>query len=505
MRVVVRTDASCIIGSGHIMRCLTLANALREQGADTTFICREHDGHLFNLIESSNHRLLHLPFSAVSPEGKLAHANWLGVTQEEDAQQTLEALKTIGHVDWLIIDHYALDVEWETAMRSCTERVMVIDDLADRVHDCDLLLDQNLHRADIETRYEKLIPHHCKKLFGPKYALLRPEFKDARSRLKVRDGSVKRIFIFFGGNDPTNETGKALRAIQQLGRPDIAIDVVVGSTNPHREEVTSLCAQLPNATLHCLVSNMAELMTRADIAIGAGGGTMWERCSLGLPTIVVSIAENQQSGCKAMARLGAVLYLGESESVREKLLEGALRLVLSSSELLACMSEKGGAIVDGRGGERVCGELVSKPLKVRLANEYDCEPIFQWRNHEKTRKCFFNTAPITWKDHRNWFFQKLKSAECALLVGVVNDNPVGVLRYDLEKSHAVVSVYLVPDKHGFGYGTALLRQGEEWMRANHPEIPELIAEVLTANEPSMQTFSKVGFESYMMSLKKILK
>ena len=234
LKVVFRCDASILMGSGHVMRCLTLANELREQGADITLICRKHPGHLFDLIESSKHRLLRLPFAATSATGKLAHAHWLGATQEEDSKQTVEALKTIERVDWLVVDHYALDVEWEAAIRSYTKHIMVIDDLADRVHDCDVLLDQNLHRAEMETRYEKLIPPQCKKLLGPKYALLRPEFKKARSNLKVRDGSVKRIFVFFGGSDPTNETGKALQAIQQLGRTDIAIDVVVGSTNPHQ-------------------------------------------------------------------------------------------------------------------------------------------------------------------------------------------------------------------------------------------------------------------------------
>jgi len=264
MKIIIRCDASIQIGSGHVMRSLTLANELREQGAETMLLCREHTGHLFGLIESSQHRLLRLPFSDSTPKGRLAHAHWLGLTQQEDVRQTLGALKTIGHLDWLIIDHYALDVEWETATRPYARHVMVIDDLADRKHDCDVLLDQNYY-CDMETRYEKLVLPYCKKMVGPKYALLRPEFKEARSNLRVRDGTVKRIFVFFWASDPTNETGKTLRAIQQLGRTDIVIDVILGASNQYHEDIGNFCAASPEAKLYWQVNNIAKLMAHADL------------------------------------------------------------------------------------------------------------------------------------------------------------------------------------------------------------------------------------------------
>ena len=153
LKVAFRCDASIQIGSGHVMRCLTLANELHDKGVEITFVCREHPGHLFDFIETSKHCLMSLPLPTSLAVGKLAHAQWLGVTQEEDARQSIEALKIIGHVDWLVVDHYALDVEWETAMRVGTEHIMVIDDLADRKHDCDVLLDQNYYDG-LEGRYE---------------------------------------------------------------------------------------------------------------------------------------------------------------------------------------------------------------------------------------------------------------------------------------------------------------------------------------------------------------
>lgn len=361
MKIAVRSDASFMIGSGHVMRCLTLANALREHGADITFICREHEGHLCDLITSSQHRLLRLTPSAkvATNEIGLAHASWLGATQEEDAKETAEILKSIGRIDWLIIDHYALDIKWESALRSSTERIMVIDDLADRTHDCDLLLDQNLHGVEMQSRYEKLVPGYCKKLLGPKYALLRREFSQVRRNLKRHNGSIRRIFVFFGGTDSTNETGKALRAILQLKLQDIAVDVVLGSANPHQEEISELCAQLTNVKLHRQVNIMGELMAAADVAIGAGGSTTWERCALGLPTLAISVAENQISIADGVSQANAQLYLGTAAEVTSGIIATQLERLLQCPQELVALSEAGKLLVDANGSNRIVDTIRS--------------------------------------------------------------------------------------------------------------------------------------------------
>ncbi len=334
------------------MRCLTLANALHERGAEITFMCREHPGHLYDKLELSNHRLIRLPPSTPSTGGELSHANWLGATQEEDARQTVGVLKAMADLDWLVVDHYALDIEWETAMRPHVKRIIVIDDLADRKHNCDVLLDQNLHQ-DMQERYDDLVPPSCTKLLGPKYALLRPEFKEARKNLRTRDGSIKRIFVFFGGSDSTNETGKALRAIQQLNRADIAIDVVVGATNPHQEDIAKLCRQLPEAKLYRRVNNIAELMAKADLAIGAGGSTTWERCVLGLPTMAISLADNQVSIAKGVDQAGAQIYLGVGSEVTSEILAAQIKQLQDHPQSLISMSEAGQRLVDLNGCDRV--------------------------------------------------------------------------------------------------------------------------------------------------------
>lgn len=351
-RVVVRCDASAEIGSGHVMRCLTLANTLRENGTEVSFVCRDHPGHLFTLIESLDYRLFRLPSAASASSGRLPHAHWLGVTQEEDARQTVEAIAAIGEIAWLIIDHYALDAEWERILHPYAERIMVIDDLADREHDCDMLLDQNYY-SEMNSRYERLVSKRCVTLLGPKYALLRSEFRDARERLRIRDGKVKRIFVFFGGSDLTNETGKALRAMELLGRHDIAVDIVLGPMNQNRSELARICAGFPSVTLHRSVGNIAELMANADLAVGAAGSTTWERCALALPGVVVSVADNQIAIAEGVGKTGAQLYLGAASELTPAAVAEAIRSLLDDPEKLVSMSAASYQLVDILGSRRV--------------------------------------------------------------------------------------------------------------------------------------------------------
>ncbi len=298
MKVVIRTDASVEIGSGHLMRCLTLADQLRTEGAQVAFVCRDLPGALFELLQNQGY-----------PHAKLPTEEF--PSQERDAEETLRVARKLfpKGFEWLVVDHYGLDAKWERMLRHDTTKIMVIDDLADRYHDCDLLLDQNYYR-DLERRYQGLVPDTCVSLLGPSYVLLRQEFADARKYLRTRDGSVRRILVFFGGTDPTNQTQKVIEALRLLERPDIYVDVIVGATNPHRKVIENLCKTMPNLVFHCQIANMAELILSADLGVGAGGAAMWERCYLGLPTLTVVFAANQERTTVDVADTGAIKYLG---------------------------------------------------------------------------------------------------------------------------------------------------------------------------------------------------
>ena len=358
MKITFRCDASIQIGSGHVMRCLTLANELRGQGADITFVCREHPGHLFDQIESSNNRLFRLPPPTSFSGGKLAHAHWLGATQEEDAKQTIESLDGLGIHDWLIVDHYALDAAWETTMRPYSRRIMVIDDLADRKHDCDLLLDQNFY-GGIDHRYDGLISSQYRQLFGPHYALLRPEFPIARTKMKERLGELNHILVFFGATDCQNETLKVLRAIQILNHPKIFVNVILGVNHPFKSDVRELASMMSQVTCHEYVDYMAELMLASDLYLGAAGTTTWERCCLGLPSLVIAVASNQVGPIEHLDQAGIVRFLGEGHAVSAEDISKVLGEMLATPSILAEMSRKAMKLVDGGGTQRCVSIILS--------------------------------------------------------------------------------------------------------------------------------------------------
>lgn len=362
MKVIFRTDASVAMGSGHAMRCLTLAGALREKGADVVFVCRELGGNLCAFMEEKGFgvRRLSLP---TGPQGaapqKGLYARWLGVDVETDAAETMAVIEKEGGARWLVVDSYALDKRWETRMRPLVSGIMAIDDLANREHDCDMLLDQNLYEG-MDARYNGKVPVHCKKLLGPGFALLRPEFVSVVKNLRRGQGPVKRILVFYGGADPTDETSKALRAIQSLNMPQVAVDVVVGMANPNREEVEKYCHAMPNAAFYSQTDAMAELMARADIALGAGGSATWERCCMGLPSVVTVIAENQIEAVGCLEHRGVILNLGWHEAVKEDDIAGALRRLMNDAAQRKEMAQRCMALVDGMGAQRVAGLLMDR-------------------------------------------------------------------------------------------------------------------------------------------------
>jgi len=351
MKIIFRADASVQIGTGHIMRCLTLAGELREKGVEVAFVCRELPGNLCHVLASSGHLVQRLPYDPGQNSAPF-DVNW-----EKDALETAGFINNIFEpLDWLVVDHYALDRRWEKYLRPYVKKIMVIDDLANRPHDCDLLLDQNLYK-NMENRYDTLISEHCIKLLGPQYALLRPEFKEARKKLKQRQGSIQRVLIFFGGSDPTNETAKALEAISLLDHLQLKIDVVVGAANPNKERIKEKCLTMQNTTFYYQVDNMAELMAGADLAVGAGGSATWERCCLGLPSLVSILADNQYELANNLAKQGAIIYLGWAKDLNVLGYFEAISKITNIQILK--MSQQGAKLVDGEGCKRVVDKMLN--------------------------------------------------------------------------------------------------------------------------------------------------
>ncbi|SEJ87972.1 UDP-2,4-diacetamido-2,4,6-trideoxy-beta-L-altropyranose hydrolase [Propionispira arboris] len=333
MNIVFRVDSSTQIGSGHVMRCITLAGKLRkENNAEIMFISRDLPGNLNDVIQKKGYSLIVLPQCEPQNEIK-GYEKWLTVTQQQDANACINVLQKQCKPDYLIVDSYAINEEWEKKLRPFVHKIMVIDDLANRRHDCDVLLDQNFY-LNKNFRYKGLVPSHCQLLLGPKYVLLREEFYEAQKKMRKRDGKIYNILIFYGGSDLTNETMKALRALAMLSLPKVLVNVIVGEGNPYKDEVAEFCQQHEFMKYYCQVDNMAEFMNQADLTLGAGGTTTWERCFLGLPAVVTSIADNQIQICKDCAEARYVLYLGSEDFVTEEIICKFIEKIFFQSEML---------------------------------------------------------------------------------------------------------------------------------------------------------------------------
>lgn len=490
-----RADASVQIGTGHVMRCLALAAQLQRKGVEVVFLSRDLPASLQSSLEKQKVKLLPLPASKEARHGGFAHSHWLATSQAEDARLTLAALKENGlKPDGLVVDHYGIGREWESLVRSEIDRILVIDDLADRAHDCDWLLDQTFNPL-AASEYAPLVPPGCHLLLGPRFALLRPEFAELRKQAKPKPADGRqRMIVFFGGGDPTGETLKALRAVETLGRKNLTTTVIASPTNPHQAEIKKRAGQIPGVTFESQVPDMASLMNEADIFLGAGGVTTWERCCLGVPTLTVAIAQNQVKGARLLAEAGGAIFLGEKDAVNAEKISAAVASLLDQPQVRESLSVTGRKLVDGQGAERVANALLEAPIELRRATALDCKPIFEWRNHPDTRKYFFDPAPLVFANHEKWFAATLgKPDERPLLVGHADGQPVGVLRYDRQGTEFVVSVYLVPQMQGKGLGPRLLMAGNKWLSHHMPGATRVVAEVLPENTASVKAFLRAGF------------
>lgn len=369
LRVVFRTDASLEIGTGHVMRCLTLAEALRERGASCRFVCRSHPGNLIELIRQRGFAVHALPFDPSSKAGETgpAHAAWLGADWQTDAEQTKAGVSETA-IDWLIVDHYALDARWENALAEHCGQVMVIDDLADRPHACKLLLDQTFGRDAKD--YRPLVPEDCTLLCGSSYALLRPEFAALRpySLQRRLQPQLKHLLITLGGIDKDNVTEHVLHALRACPLPaDCKITVVMGATAPWLSAVQQQAQIMPwPTTVRVGVNNMAQLMADSDLAIGAGGATSWERCCLGLPSILAVLAANQTTIASALTNAGAVVQLETSDLLHLLAHMPAMR---GNQTALSSMSHAASQICKGEGAILVTSHI----MKVHNEDHIACQ------------------------------------------------------------------------------------------------------------------------------------
>ena len=360
MNFAFRVDASAEIGTGHFGRCFTLGKKLRKAGHSVLFICRHIPANLIGLIRNAECGIAILDGKEdARSSGDLYHSSWLGVSQELDASQCIRELKHLDVcLDWLIVDHYSLDTRWESKLKVHVKHICVIDDLADRQHDCNLLIDQNLYKNP-NLRYSNLVPTNCQLMLGPEFALLRDEFKKLKKIVKNHDGSLKNIVIFFGGSDLNNFTGVTVAALGELGLDGITVDVVVGKLHPEIKMIQERCEEL-KYILHVQTESIGTIFLSADLCIGGGGVTTWERCCLGLPSLIISIAMNQIQIAKDLDLVQGCIYLGDASSVTKEIIQDNIKVLIIKPNQLKVISKKGYSLVDGLGADKVLSILSGK-------------------------------------------------------------------------------------------------------------------------------------------------
>lgn len=500
MKLVFRTDASFQIGTGHVMRCLTIAKVLRDCYLECTFVCREHDGNLIEKIRQEGFTCIAL---AVSNEAKEIHdadepviacADWLGASWQNDAKETIHAL-CAERVDWLVVDHYALDRRWEEALRPYAKRIMVIDDLADRHHNCDLLLDQNLI-VNFETRYQNLLPEHCAALLGPQYALLQPEYAELSPRTPPRTGPVKRVLVFFGGADHDNLTGRTVSAFLKLKRHDILVDVVLSSYSSRVAEIYTQAQHHDNIIYHYALPTLAPLVLQADLGIGAAGATSWERCCLGLPSLVITLAENQKPVAAELHQRGLVRWLGHFDSVADDLLFDAFQAAIEDRGLegwsRACMS-----ITDGGGVKRVASVIMlnsETKLNARLALLADEALLLRWANDPLVRANSFNPEVIDAETHQKWFHKRLRDPKQSKIYILQNKEafPIGQVRFERHENDWEIHYSLAPFARGHGLARNLLRTAMNLFLTGNNGA-QVFGRVKQGNLASQKVFEELGF------------
>ena len=476
---VFRVDAGAEVGAGHIIRCLTLAAGLSRRGWKCIFVCREG-------VEQ------------FVPAPVTSRCEVIPVREGVDDVSEMIAVLPQG-CDLMVVDHYVWDAGQERRCRGWANRILIIDDLADRQHECDFLLDQTLERPRAD--YASLVQTDTRLLIGPRFALLRPQFRSGRGKAVERHrnvSSVSRVLICMGATDYLNVSSASLRAIA-AAKLNAEIDVILSPHAPHLAEVRKTAEQVPQ-TVRVLtdVSDVAQLMVEADVAIGAGGMSSWERCCMALPSLVIVTADNQRRVVQALSKEHAIHSLGEVHEVSQEMFAHALEQFAAQPEKLVEMSRQAAKICDGLGETRTVIELLppirtrsGSDVRLRFLDVDDTNITFSWQCDWRTRKYSRNPNPPSFEEHRIWLEDRLNNEDTFMLMVLCGDKPAGILRLDRSSGRArwEISIHVDPDRYRQGVASAALSLARKTL----PNL-DLWAQVFADNRASVALFTSMDYE-----------
>ena len=480
-RLIIRADAGTGIGTGHLMRCLALAQEWKLTGGSVDFITTCQNNDLLRRLQD---------------EGFNIHISGHSHPDPEDWDYTKKLLAAQPDC-WVALDGYHFDEVYQQQVKEAGHRLLVIDDTASLAHYCaDIVVNQNLHAGQLRYSVEP----YTELLLGTRYVLLRREFLAWKSSLRKTPKAAQRILVTLGGADPENQTLKVIRALQKVDMPVLKATVVIGASNPHADVLEDMIKRgdVPIRLVRN-AENMPELMNRADMAVSSAGITTWELLFLGVPTLFLALTDDQFFVAEQVGSQKAGETLGWAADVSVKSLAASIARVAKDNKLRAEITANTRKIVDGQGAHRittVMQETRVNSLKLRLATPDDCRLLWQWANAPAVREASFVSKFILWEEHGDWFHQKLVDSRCVLYIIVGEKNiPLGQVRFDIDtKGIAEVSISIANVESNRGYGSTALKLACRRV-TRESGAREVLARIKERNEASIRAFTRAGFTS----------
>jgi UDP-2,4-diacetamido-2,4,6-trideoxy-beta-L-altropyranose hydrolase len=473
--LVIRADASIAAGTGHVMRCLALAQEWQDRDGRAAFVVAEATQAIRERVAAEGFDVL----STAIPAGTT-----------DDSARTIALAQELG-AHWVVVDGYQFGAEYQHALKSAGLTLLFLDDYGhSKQYDADLVLNQNLSANSMLYSSRE---SGTSLLLGLRYCLLRREFMSWRDWEREITPSGRRVLVTMGGSDPKNLTGNVIEALSRVEIEDLEAVVVIGGSNPRAdalEDSPPLAAK--NISVRRDVTNIAELMAWADVAVSSAGSTCWELCLLGLPSLLYDAAENQKPIAHQLSQRGCAIHLGCSGDFDSDVLVLQLESLLRSTEIRQVMSLRCRELVDGKGAQRVTS-IMQSGLRLRPAEKSDRELLWKWANDPQVRASAFASAAIPIEQHDAWFASNLNNPNCLILIAEDHaGTAVGQFRVDWRSAQeGEIDVSIASDRRGAGYGSVLIELGVS--RAFAEKGERLHAFVKSENRPSRRAFEQAGF------------
>lgn len=457
------------------MRCLALAQAWQDAGGNVVFAMAESTSAIDRRLRSEGVEIVRLEAAPNS-----AQDAW-----------DVSAVARRRHANWIVVDGYRFDSQYQDNLKSAGLKLLLVDDLGQCEHYfADLVLNQNAHAS--ESMYQSR-EAYTRLLLGPRFAMLRRDFRRWSKWQREIPAHGRKVLVTMGGSDPDNVTAIVLEALRAVKIDELEVVAVLGGSNPHLDFLERLANQSPPVRFLRDAANMPELMAWADIAVSAAGSTSAEMCLLGLPAILIDLAENQRPVAQELCRRQAAIHLGSSKEVTAAEIAISLQSLLLSTGLRASLSQRSRELLDGEGAERVRAAICGRDLRLRRVQEKDCRQLWEWANDPQVRPVSFATEPISWERHLEWFNSKLRDPNAVLhLVADSSEIPAGQVRYQIDNTRAAVSISMAPQFRGKGYGEVVLKMATEDLFGT-TAVKQIDAYVKPNNTASIRLFTRAGY------------